>query len=306
VTGVQTCALPILDHVINLARENLEDLLKICHWNERNGIKFYRITSGLCPHITNSVLIQDKNDYKKMAYPIEMFSGVLKKIGAFARKHKHRITMHPDPFISIGTENPELLTRNKRELYYHARILDLMSMDMNSTITIHGGGIYGDKLATMKRWVRNFDALPLVIKRRIILENDEFTYSILDTLWIAERTKSWSSGRLPVVFDIFHYACYNIYHNKQKTAIIKYDSITELSNIFPRIIKTWENRRIKMHISEQAKDKRFGAHSDYITEIPHSLLLFPKKYSIDLDLMLEAKAKEYAYFKVRRKYAAFL
>ncbi len=290
-----------IEHAINLARANLRDLYEICKWNEYNNIKFYRITSSLCPHITNSHLIPEAHraDYTVLAYPLETFSDILRKIGSYARKHGHRITMHPDPFISLGSVDPGLLTRNKRELYFHARLLDLMKLSLNSTITIHGGGAYGTKRETMKRWVKCFNRLPAVIKRRLIIENDEFTYSIYDVLWLSDHVKD----NLPVVFDIFHYSCYKpekyaedfTYSTRYKT----------LSSLMPRIIASWGDRQIKMHISEQARGSRFGTHAEYVKKIPDILLNFPKKYGIQLDLMIEAKFKEYAYFKIRQKYKEY-
>jgi len=36
-----------------LAAENLHDLLEILKWNEENGLKFFRISSDICPQISN-------------------------------------------------------------------------------------------------------------------------------------------------------------------------------------------------------------------------------------------------------------
>ncbi len=293
-----------LDNAIQLAWANLTDLYSICKWNEVNNIKFYRITSSMCPHITNPQLIPAEyhNDYTKLAYPLETFSSILKKIGAYARKYGHRITMHPDPFISLGSSDPDLLTRNKRELYFHARLLDLMKLDLNSTITIHGGGAYGNKHETMRRWVKNFNRLPILIKRRLIIENDEFTYSIYDVLWLSNHVREYGS-KLPVVFDIFHYSCYDT--EKYKTDFTYSSRYKTLSSLMPKIINSWGSRQIKMHISEQARGSRFGTHAEFVKSVPDILLKFPQKYGIQLDLMIEAKFKEYAYFKIRQKYKAY-
>ena len=44
-----------------------------------------------------------------------------------------------------------------------------------------------------------------------------------------------------------------------------------------------------MHISEQRIGDRTGAHSDYVKTIPKVLLDFPKKYGMNLDLMVEVR-----------------
>ena len=58
--------------------------------------------------------------------------------------------------------------------------------------------------------------------------------------------------------------------------------------------------RPKFHISEQAIDKKKGAHSDYVETIPNYLLSLP-----DIDIMIEAKAKEQAVLYLYGKYTSF-
>lgn len=287
-----------------LARMNLKDLLTILQWNETHGIRFYRMSSGMFPHITNPAFMKrkDKGNFRKLAYNVSAFSKELSLIGEFARKHNHRLTFHPDPFISLGTENPDLLIRNKRDLYFHSRLLDIMKLNLNCTMTIHGGGAYGNKPETMARWVNNFNNLPDKVKRRIALENDEFTYSAEDVLWISEHVKPYypktnSKYNIPIIFDVFHYYCYN--------QTIKLNHLTSqllMKQLFPRIISSWGSRRIKMHVSEQHPTRTRGAHSEYVKNIPKQLRDIPLVYKIDLDIMIEAKAKEKALQVLRKKY----
>ncbi len=283
----------------------MKDLLTVLKWNEKNGIKFFRMTSNLFPHIDNSLLLnnQDKRDYKKLVYSIEQFKEGLREIGNYANKHKHRITMHPDPYLSLGGSDPQKIINAYRVLYMHAKTLDYMNMPLNSTITIHGGGVYKDKEKTMKIWKKNFDKIPLFIKKRIILENDEFSYSISDVLKINASIKQYdickpknSKYKIPIVFDYFHYQCYAKKLKKEKLP-----PQCTIEHFLPLIISSWGRRQIKMHLSEQNHVKRIGAHSDYVNTIPKVLLDFPKEYG-NLDLMIEAKSKELAIFKLRKKY----
>ena len=71
----------------------------------------------------------------------------------------------------------------------------------------------------------------------------------------------------------------------------------------PLILKTWTRRKIKpkFHVSEQGNG-RIGHHSDYINELPEYLLEIPRKYNINIDIMIEAKKKELAIFKLYEKY----
>ena len=57
----------------------------------------------------------------------------------------------------------------------------------------------------------------------------------------------------------------------------------------------------KFHVSEQGTG-RCGHHSDYIEVMPKYLLEIPEKYNTNIDVMIEAKMKEQAIFKLYNKY----
>ena len=75
----------------------------------------------------------------------------------------------------------------------------------------------------------------------------------------------------------------------------------------PQILETWKKRGIKpkFHVSEQGAG-RCGHHSDYIEVIPDYLLEIPEKYNTHIDIMIEAKMKEQAVFKLYAKYPCHL
>ena len=220
-TRIKTLENEGLGLAIYLFIRNLQDLHTILEYNEKHNIEFYRMGSGMAPHITNPalILVKYRKDYKKLAYSLNIpeISRELQKIGQFARQSGHRLTFHPDPYISLGTLDADILIRNTRELYFHAKMLDKMALDCNSVIVIHGGGVYENKSETIQRWVDNFNKLSNKIKRRVVLENDEFSYSIDDVLKISSLVEPYEvSGfktskryKIPIVFDIFHYLCYN-------------------------------------------------------------------------------------------------
>ena len=57
----------------------------------------------------------------------------------------------------------------------HTEILAAMGFkdEKDSVIVIHGGGLYGDKDSTIKRWVDNFGRLPQDVQDKLVLENCE-------------------------------------------------------------------------------------------------------------------------------------
>lgn len=269
-----------LDELKKRIRMNLSDILKMMKWNDEHGIRVFRLSSELFPHKTNPN-VED--------YSYDFAHDLLRDIGKLSKQLGQRLTFHPGQYNVVGTPNDDTFQKTYNDLKYHADVLDLIGLDNNSVMVVHGGGIYGDKEETKKRWCDNFAKLPENVKKRLVIENCERIFSIQDCLDISEKIN------IPVVFDTHHYVCYNLLHPD--------DQINEIEYYIPDILKTWDRRQIKpkFHVSEQGKGK-CGHHSDFIETIPEYLLEIPDKYGIDIDIMIEAKKKELAIFKLYDKY----
>lgn len=260
--------------------QNLKDTIKLMQWNEENGIKVFRLSSHLFPH---------KSNPKIDNYTFEFAKPYLKLIGKLAKKYNQRLTFHPGQYNVVGTPNKKVFLQTINDLSYHAEVLDLMDMGIDSVMVVHGGGLYGDKEKTMERWCEQYKLLPENIRKRLVLENCEKCFSIEDCLKISEKVN------IPVVFDTHHYECYNLLHpeNQMKPAV----------EYIEAILNTWKRRGIKpkFHVSEQGNG-RTGHHSDYIEVIPDYLMEIPEKYNTHIDIMIEAKKKELAIKKLYEKY----
>ena len=239
-----------------------------------------RLSSELFPH---------KSNPKAPNYTFDFSKELLLEIGNLAKKYGHRLTFHPGQYNVIGAQNIEIFEKTILDLDYQATVLDLMGLDNKSVIVIHGGGIYGDKQKTIIRWKKQYKLIPEHIRNRLVLENCEKCFSIKDCLEISKDVY------IPVVFDTHHFECYKILHQNEDFELPK--------KYIPDILKTWENKGVKpkFHVSEQGSGK-IGHHSDYIENIPFYLLEIPSKYSIKIDIMIEAKMKEQAIFKLYYKY----
>lgn len=274
----------VINKSIKLARQNITELLKILKWNEEHNIKFFRISSDIFPHISNWRLLTDSVlDYKNLVYSPELFSKELLEVGDFAKKHGHRLTFHPGFFTILNTHNKFVLINSIRELWWHTQFLDIMWPNSNSTLTIHIGGVYGDKKAAIETFIENFKSLPDNIKKRVIIENDENNFCVEDLLYINTKIS------IPICFDYFHYLCWNVYHQKNSK---KYGVQQQLHVLLPEILKTWGNKRPKFHISEQMPNKPIGTHSLHIEKIPKILK------DLDIDIMLESKCREMSVLKI--------
>ncbi|MGE5557382.1 MAG: hypothetical protein ACM3WV_02080 [Bacillota bacterium] len=81
-----------------IARENLRNTLRILKGNIYDGIHIYRLTSKLVPFCTHP------------AYLFWDWSAALKEdlaeVGAFVRKQRLRVSLHPDHFTLLNSPHP--------------------------------------------------------------------------------------------------------------------------------------------------------------------------------------------------------
>ena len=123
---------------------NLSCLLEQLRFNLEHDIYYFRISSDLVPFASHPVC-----DYPWQ----KRFEGEFAAIGGFVVEHAMRVTMHPDQFILINALDEDIHTRSVAELAYHAQVLDLMGLDASHKIQIPVGGVYGDREASISRFV---------------------------------------------------------------------------------------------------------------------------------------------------------
>ncbi len=252
--------------------ENLSCLQKILEFNLEYGLLFFRITSDLIPFASHPVC----------TFPWQKtFKKKLKAIGDFIKKHRMRVSMHPDQFVLINSLDEGIFQRSVAELRYHAEVLDLLGVDASAKIQIHVGGIYGNKRESIERFVKRFHVLPDVVQKRLVVENDERLYSVNDCLTIHRETS------LPVVFDVFHFSCYN--------------NGEDLRKMFSAVCRTW-SKTDGLPItdySSQEKEKRKGSHAQTIN-LKNFRNFIAKTRGTDFDIMCEIKDKEKSALKALR------
>jgi len=253
-----------LDYVSELALLNAKDIIKILEWNRMNGIKFFRLSSALIPWGDHIDLTQLK-DYKEI-------KSELKKAGDFAKFWGIRITSHPGPFVVLTSPKEEVIKNSIADLELHGKVFDMMGLSKTpyNKINIHCNGVYGDKKSAMDRFCKNFKRLSKSVQSRLTVENDDKAsmYSVCDLMYIHERIK------IPIVFDYHHYQFCK--------GVLTEDEALEMA------ASTWPwNIRPVVHYSESKEGNKPQAHSDYIKQLPNT-------YGFDVDIMVEAKAKELA------------
>jgi UV DNA damage endonuclease len=184
-----------------------------------------------------------------------------------------RISMHPDQFIVVNTQREDVFKRSMGELAYHAAVLDCMGLDTTAKIQLHVGGVYDDKTQSIERFIDRFRSLDSSIKRRLVIENDEKSYSVQDCLQVYDKTN------IPILFDYFHHTLLN---NQEP-----------LADVLEHCRKTWMKKDgIPMvDYSSQKPNSTRGSHAEYL-DISDFIRFLHQSRPFDFDLMLEIKDKE--------------
>lgn len=262
-----------IQRAIEIGRKNLQAAQRILYYNAAHGIQLFRLSSSLIPLATHpDVQIDVAAEY----------ADELKKLGDFAKAHDIRLSMHPNQFTLLNGSD-SVVAAAIQDLRYHAAILDGMGLDEAAIINIHVGGVYGDKTAATERLYAKIPEVPDYIMHRLTFENDDKTYTLAETLAVAQNL-----GR-PCMLDLHHDWCNPSEASPQE--------------LLPEIAKTWDDIPMKIHVSspKSPKDtKEFRSHADYIE--PEQLLHFLKsckEAGLDrIDVMIEAKMKDLALFQL--------
>ena len=93
--------------------QNLRDVITMMHWNEKNGIKVFRLSSELFPH---------KSNPKVEDYNFDFAKDLLKQIGEKSIKYNQRLTFHPGQYNVVGTPNKKAFQQTICDLKYHADV----------------------------------------------------------------------------------------------------------------------------------------------------------------------------------------
>ena len=250
---------------------NIEALEEILKYNIRNQIHFYRMTSNLIPLATHPEVEWDFLKY---------FQKDLEYIGKIIKDNNLRVDAHPDQFNVINSDRDSVVQATINNLRVQKKIFDAMKYD--GLMVIHIGGAKGGKEEATNRFFENLKSFPKEISQRLILENDDKTYTTKEVLEICKK------ANLPMVLDIHHHNCNN------EGECIK-DMIKE-------IFDTWNNSeyRPKIHISSPREFEKDRKHADYITveEFIEFIRMVKEVDGRDFDVMIEAKKKDLALEKL--------
>lgn len=253
-----------------IIKNNLNNLNEIIKYNNKNNIHFYRLSSNLIPLATKKeVCFNYLESYK------EYYNKISKNI------KNMRIDFHPDQFCVLNSVKENVVSDSILILKYHYLLLKYLNIK-NKVLVLHIGSSTFGKKNSIRRFINNFKRLPNYLKKCIVIENDDKIFSIIDCLLINKETN------IPIVLDYHHHICNN-----------ECDLYQYIENIF----STWKGRP-KMHFSspKNLTKKDFRSHNDYIDSDSFiNFIEHIKHLNYNVDIMIEAKEKDEALFKLIRE-----
>ena len=260
-----------LDRII---KSNLTDLGKILDYNISNNIHFYRLSSKLIPLATKKEVV-----FNYLSKYDKYYEYLSKKI----EDSRMRVDLHPDQFCVLNSTNKDVVKNSIEILKYHYNILNKLKVK-NKVLVLHVGSNAFGKSNSLTRFINNYMILPKSIRDTIVVENDDKVFNIKDCLYLNEKLN------VPIVLDYHHHFCNN-------DGINLYDYIEDIFN-------TWKNIKPKVHFSspKNLTKKEIRSHNDYIDS--NKFIEFVeniKHLDYDIDIMIEAKKKDEALFRLIRE-----
>ncbi|MFC7686422.1 UV DNA damage repair endonuclease UvsE [Ureibacillus sp. GCM10028918] len=251
--------------------KNLENTHRLLKNNFFNEIHFYRLTSRLIPLANHEALLDW--DYMR---PIR---NKLLEVGEYATKNNMRIDFHPDHFVVLNSDKKDVFISSIKNLKLHYLLLKGMKIDPTHRCVLHVGGKYMETEKSLESFIDNWGDVPTGIQKMIMLENDDKSFTLNDTLYLCEKLG------IPLVFDYHHHLA----HHQNERWEENWD----------RVLATWSDSPlpIKMHISSPKSESEFRHHSDYIDVDMFFRFLKEVKGTVpQIDCMIEAKKKDEALF----------
>jgi len=250
---------------------NVKNLATMLPKIRKYGARLFRISSAMFP-LADQVdrELWDNDEVKKW----------LAVAGEYVLANDMRVTVHPGQFCVLSSDSDSVVEKAFVELGIHGWLFDSMGLDHSTkwAINIHGG-----KSDRSSRLIEQIKSLPDNVRKRLTLENDENSYSVIDLLEVHQATG------VPVVFDSHHHT-FN-------------DGDLTMEEAFDASCQTWLNGvRPLQHISNTEPSLVNGSmlarrkHSDMIHYVPEPQLIALRNDTVDVEV--EAKQKNLAVTKM--------
>jgi UV DNA damage endonuclease len=253
-------------------------------------IHFYRMPADLAPDPQHAGLAGQLRQ-------IEEAAGMLAEVGALARQHGVRLTMHLELYAALASTDERVAAMARELIIARAALLDALGAGVDGTLVMHVGGAHGDAPAASERFLARLERVPAAARVRLALEPDEECFGLAELLRLHQQ--SW----LPLVLDTLHHQL----NNPERIP---------LPQALGLALATWPRGvRPKIHISTQRTEAHLqparggarqqviapahGQHADYLNPFEVADVVRAARGLPPFDIMLEAKAADLALLRLR-------
>ena len=266
--ALSTVSKRTLNNVV-VTRKTIE-FCGIRNWN-------YRISSDLFPLATlpeANLSFDILPDYNLIVQEFKIAADIIKKYNV-------RCSTHPDQFVVPASGNPSVSAKSIVELTNHATMMDLFGLPQSyeAPINIHMNCFKGDLNQIADRFINVYNNLPINVKSRLVLENEDKPNS-----WNVQQLYDfiYTKTGIPITYDNLHHRC-NPGKLSAKDAVMLAKS-------------TWPNRSLFHFSDNDLTNKNPRAHGDYVRELPTEYV------DLDVDFEFEFKAKDYALERFEKEF----
>ena len=180
--------------ISSISTKNVDTMYKVVQELVKRRIGAYGIYHPILPLYTDPTYGYSIKDLPEADY----IFGMLSKIKKYCRQHQLRLNAHPDQFVVLTAKKDSKVEQAVRELNYYGTMSKLLGID---SITLHVGGVYGDKAQAVTRLKTVVKGLPDSVRKRLTFENDDRSYSPKDVIAICDELQ------LPFTYDVHHHRC---------------------------------------------------------------------------------------------------
>jgi len=278
-------------------RWSLEALHGVIDYCERSRIRMYRMTASLAPYATHPDLPQFHGQ-------VEECREELAAVGARLREADVRLSTHPSQYIVLNSEDPAIRAAAARDVELQADLLDAMGAGPEAVCVLHVGGAVGGFAAAMARFELGLEALSDRARDRLVIENDDRTFALCHVIDLHRRTG------LKVVWDILHHHCNDPEGIPDREALELAlgtwpgGVVPKIHYSTPKTAVEERKRRVGRRVERSWVLPQLRAHADLIDPIGFEHFLRETAAGLEVDVMLEAKAKDLALLRLRDQLAA--
>lgn len=286
------------DKLVDIAKHNITSIKNVINHLSTlpPELRMFRISSDILPAYTHP----DYQFFWKSPYIQNLLEHWFAPLGETARANDVRLSFHPDQFVVLASDRPEVVNKSIEEFEYHvdmARWMGYGKQFQDIKINVHISGRAGPEgiRAAYKR-------LSPEARNTLTIENEEMTHDLHTVLQIADL--------VPIVMDIHHHW------------VNSGEYIQPTDDRVKKVIDSWRGVRPTCHYSVSREDilvnhatdtlpardalmesghnkQKLRAHSDYYWN--DAVNDWALTFNDNFDIMCESKAKNLASMKLYEK-----